>query len=48
MQAMSEFDPTKQAMVHDTLTGQDFAWQPEWAEKEGVGYTERRGTGADA
>jgi hypothetical protein len=32
MQAMSEFDPTKRATVHDTLTGQDFAWQPEWAQ----------------
>ena len=28
MQAMSEFDPTRRAMVHDTLTGQDFARSP--------------------
>ena len=45
MRAMSEFAPTKRATVHDTLTGQDFAWQPEWAEHyrehrilEGRGY----------
>jgi hypothetical protein len=32
MRPMSEFDPTKRAMVHDKLAGKDFAWQPEWAE----------------
>ena len=32
MRAMSEFYPTKVGMVHDKLTGKDFAWQPEWAD----------------
>ncbi len=32
MRPMSEFDPTKQAMVHDKLSGKEFQWQPEWAE----------------
>jgi hypothetical protein len=30
MRPMSEFDPTKPAMVHDKLSGKDLAWQPEW------------------
>ena len=30
MRPMSEFDPTKQAMVHDKLSGKEFQWQPEW------------------
>ena len=32
MRPMSEFDPTKRAMVHDKLSGNEFQWQPEWAE----------------
>jgi hypothetical protein len=28
---MSEFDPTKRALVHDKLSEKDLAWQPEWA-----------------
>jgi hypothetical protein len=29
---MSEFDPTKPALVHDGLNDNTFEWKPEWAE----------------
>lgn len=32
MRPMSEFDPTKRAMVHDAMSGMELAWQVEWAE----------------
>jgi hypothetical protein len=32
MRPMSEFEPAQRAMVHDKLTGEKLAWQPEWAE----------------
>jgi hypothetical protein len=29
MRPMSEFDPSKQSMVHDALNDKTFAWEPE-------------------
>jgi hypothetical protein len=29
---MSEFDPTKRAIVHDGLNDQNFEWKPDFAE----------------
>jgi hypothetical protein len=31
MRKMSEFDPTKGAIVHDGLNDQHFEWKPEYA-----------------
>ena len=32
LRPMSEFDPTRASMVHDSLNDKTFAWKPEWAE----------------